>query len=104
MRLIIILVTLLLNLSLTHCVSYDFARRVRQQGNLLPQEKIERLKIGMSKDDAAILMGTSLLSPTFNTNRWDYAYTLRKGTGPLEVCKVSLFFNGNCLTHIEHLG
>jgi outer membrane protein assembly factor BamE len=103
MRIITILMSILLSFSLTHCVSYDFARRVRQQGNLLPQEKIDRLQIGMNKEDVAILMGTSLLTPTFNPNRWDYAYTVRRGNGPLEVCKVSLFFNGNCLAHIEHI-
>lgn len=102
MRIIIIFICSLLSLSLTQCASYDFARRVAQQGNLLPQEKIQRLKIGMSKEDAAILMGTSLLSPTFNNNRWDYAYTWRKGTGPIAIRTVTLYFSGNRLARIEH--
>ena len=88
-----ILIAISLTLSLTNCMSYDFARRVVQQGNLLPQEKLSRLNIGMSKDDAAILMGTSLLSPTFNNDRWDYAYTWRKGSGPTAIRNVSLYFN-----------
>jgi outer membrane protein assembly factor BamE len=87
-------------LTLTHC-SYDFSRRVVKQGNLLPQARIERLKIGMSKNDVAILMGTSLLSPTFNNNRWDYAYTCRKGSGPLLIRRLSLYFANETLTRIE---
>jgi outer membrane protein assembly factor BamE len=96
-----ILIAISLTLSLTNCMSYDFARRVVQQGNLLPQEKLSRLNIGMSKDDAAILMGTSLLSPTFNNDRWDYAYTLRKGNGPTAIRNVSLYFNQDKLVRIE---
>ena len=89
-------------LSLAACASYDFSRRVAQQGNLLPQEKIARLHIGMSRQDVAVLMGNSLLSPTFNNNRWDYAFTLRKGSSPLEVRNLSLFFTGDRLSAIEH--
>lgn len=96
-----ILIVISLTLFLTNCMSYDFARRIVQQGNLLPQEKLARLKIGMSKDDAAILMGTSLLSPTFNNNRWDYAYSLRKGNGPTTIRHVSLYFTQDRLAQIE---
>jgi outer membrane protein assembly factor BamE len=93
--------TVIITLSLTQCASYDFSRRIAQQGNLLPQEKIERLKVGMTKNDASILMGTSLLSPTFNNDRWDYAYTWRKGSGPLKVRHVSLYFIKDTITRIE---
>lgn len=87
--------------SLTACASYDFSRRIVEQGNLLPQEKMERLHLGMSRQDAAILMGTSLLSPTFNNDRWDYAFTLRKGSGQPVVRNLSLYFKGDRLAAIE---
>jgi outer membrane protein assembly factor BamE len=97
-----VIINLILALSLTSCASYDFSRRVVQQGNLLPQEKISRLKIGLSKEDTALLMGSSLLSPTFDNNRWDYAYTLRKGNHPLEVHNLILYFSQNRLSRVEH--
>lgn len=102
MRIRTILISLSLALSLTSCMSYDFARRVVQQGNLLTQEKLSRLKIGMSKNDAGILMGTSLMSPVFSNDRWDYAYTLRKGNGPTVVRNLSLYFTNDQLTRINH--
>lgn len=102
MRIGIILISIALALSLTNCASYDFSRRIRQQGNLLPQSLIERLKVGMSKEDTAILLGNSLLSPTFNNNRWDYAYTWRKGSGPMEIRHLVLYFNRGVITRIEH--
>lgn len=104
MRIRTILLSLAFILSLTNCASYDFSRRVVQQGNLLPPSKVERLKIGMSKEDTAILMGTSLLSPTFNNDRWDYAYTLRKGSGHLQVHSLSLYFSHGALSRIEDHG
>ncbi len=102
MRIRTILIGLVCVLLLANCMSYDFSRRIVQQGNLLPQEKMERLKIGMSKEDVSILMGTSMLSPTFNNERWDYAYTWRRGSGANEVHNLSLYFNHDRLARIEN--
>lgn len=101
MRIRIILITISLTLSLTNCMSYDFARRVVQQGNQLPPEKLNRLNIGMSKNDTAILMGTSLMSPMFDNDRWDYAYTWRRGSGPTAVQNLTLYFKNERLVRIE---
>jgi outer membrane protein assembly factor BamE len=101
MRIFVFLLSILCTFSLTQCSSFDFARRVAQQGNLIPKAKVDRLKIGMSKNDVAILMGTSLLSPTFNENRWDYAYTWRRGHGDIIMVTVSLYFSNGVLKHIE---
>ena len=89
-------------LSLASCATYDFSRRTVQQGNLLQQPIVKRLKIGMSKEDAASLLGNTLLSPMFNNDRWDYAYTLRVGNGPMELRNVSLYFKNGRLVQIEH--
>ncbi|WP_133136824.1 outer membrane protein assembly factor BamE [Legionella rowbothamii] len=103
MRIIALLLGILCTLTLTQCTSFDFARRVAQQGNLLPESKLKRLKIGMSKNDVAILMGTSLLSPTFNNDRWDYAYTWRRGHGNITIITVSLYFSNGTLKRIERI-
>lgn len=102
MRIMIFLISTILTLSLTQCASYDFARRIAQQGNLLPSETMDRLKLGMSKEETAILLGTSLLSPTFNNDRWDYAYTWRRGNGSMIIRNVSLYFSRDSLVRIEH--
>ena len=73
MKKIILLIALTLIISA--CQSWDFARRVKQQGNILSKAKVERLRPGMSKDDVVTLLGSDLLTPTFNEDRWDYAYT-----------------------------
>lgn len=101
MRRILFILSLMAVLLNSGCNSYDFSRREVQQGNLLPEQKISRLKLGMSKTEVAALMGTSLLSPLFNNNRWDYAYTWRRGNGPMEKRWLSLYFSKEHLTRIE---
>ncbi|MGV3740298.1 MAG: outer membrane protein assembly factor BamE [Gammaproteobacteria bacterium] len=101
MRMKTILILICTVLSLTHCLSYDFSKRPVQQGNILSEKRIARLKVGMSKSDAAILMGTSLISPMFNLDRWDYAYTWRRGTDANNVRHLSLFFTNDRLVRIE---
>ncbi|MDX2345998.1 MAG: outer membrane protein assembly factor BamE, partial [Legionella sp.] len=83
------------------CTSYDFAKHVVQQGNLLPEKKIKQLKPGMTKEEVAVLMGNSLLSPTFNNNRWDYVYTWRKGSGSDTIRRVCIYFSNNHVTRID---
>ena len=102
MQIRIIFIMLTIILLFNGCISYDYSRQIVQQGNLLSENQLKKLKIGMSKDDVAILMGTSLLNPVFANNRWDYAYTWQK-YGKLRCIKsVSLTFNSsNRLQHID---
>lgn len=102
MQIKIILISVTLLFSLTNCASYDFSRRVIQQGNLLPQSKIEQLKPGMSKNDATLLMGSSLLNPPFDQNRWDYAFTWRKGNGANRIHHLVIYFKNDKIVKIEH--
>ncbi len=88
-------------LILTHCASIDFSQRRKQQGNLLPANKIARLHAGLSKQEVAVIMGTSLISPIFRKDRWDYAYTLQRGNGLMEKRKVVLYFKNNRLSRID---
>lgn len=101
MRIITILLSLACTLLLSNCVSYDLSRRIVQQGNLLPQEKIAKLHPGMSKNETAILMGTSLSDPLFNEERWDYAYTWRKGSARPLVKHVSIYFSGGVISKVS---
>lgn len=86
---------------LASCGNYDFAHPVVQQGNLLSPSVVQRLSIGMTKEDAAILLGTSLLSPLFNDDRWDYAYTRRLHGQDAVAKHVVLYFQHHRLVRIE---
>ena len=52
-----------------------------QQGNILDQEMIDKLKIGMTKAQVKFVLGTPLVADTFNQARWDYPFRRLSATG-----------------------
>lgn len=101
-RLIRLFLVVGISACLASCNSYNFSRHVTQQGNLLTPNVVNRLKIGMSKPDVAILVGSSLLSPLFNNDRWDYAYTKQVGNHFTRMNHLVLTFKHDRLTAIEY--
>ncbi len=93
---------LIMVLSLTHCLSYDFSNRVIQQGNLIPASKVARLKMGMSKQDVIQLMGSSLVNHIFDADHLDYAYTWHRASSRMKQRYLCLAFQHDRLTHIEY--
>lgn len=65
-----------------------------QQGNIISQDQVSQLKLGMSQDDVQYLLGEPILQPTFANNQWDYVYTYQPiDNAPVKEKHVSLFFN-----------
>lgn len=52
-----------------------------QQGNMITQEMVNRLKPGMTKRQVEFVLGTPLIVDSFNTDQWNYIYTLRVASG-----------------------
>ena len=50
-----------------------------QQGNVVTDEMLNNLRLGMSKTEVKYYLGTPLLEDPFHHNRWDYYYTFREG-------------------------
>ena len=50
-----------------------------QQGNLLEQDAIDQVEIGMTRSQVQFLLGTPMVADAFHANRWDYAYYFRRG-------------------------
>ncbi len=51
-----------------------------QQGNILTQDEVKQLHVGMTPDQVRFLLGSPLVVDTFHPERWDYAYSYRPGT------------------------
>jgi len=49
-----------------------------QQGNVVTQEMIDKLKPGMTPSQVRFVMGTPLIVDPFHQDRWDYYYYLRR--------------------------
>lgn len=73
----------------------------RQQGNIIDQEKLDQLEEGMTKAQAQFVMGTPLISDTFDLDRWDYVYQFLSASGTVRERSVTLKFDDNLLVSIE---
>ena len=71
MRLISILV-LMTTIVLTGCSFPGVHKNPVKQGNQLIPERVERLEVGMSRDQVQFLLGSPITVNTFNPNRWIY--------------------------------
>ncbi len=70
-----------------------------QQGNVITQDMIDRLKPGMTRSQVAYLMGEPVYRNPFNDDRWDYIYTLEI-PGYFETQQqVSLYFEDGVLAY-----
>ena len=71
-----------------------------EQGNLVDQEMVDQLKVGMNRRQVRFIMGTPLVEDTFNPNRWDYPYVLRNGEDILRKSQVTMHFEGDALVDV----
>jgi outer membrane protein assembly factor BamE len=71
-----------------------------QQGNVLSQEMVDKLKPGMTRRQVAFVMGEPVLKDPFDPDRWDYVYSIRVPNVGTQVTHVSLLFENDLLTTI----
>jgi len=72
-----------------------------QQGNVVEQKTVNRLQPDMSKSQVRYIMGTPLLIDVFHQDRWDYFYSMKKGSQATTRERISLFFEDDRLVRIE---
>lgn len=71
------------------------------QGNQITQEMVNQLRPGMTQSQVRYVLGTPLLTDTFNNNRWDYVYQLVKEDEVVELRQFSVYFKGDKLSRID---
>jgi len=76
-----ILLVTLCALTLNGCGIFPSVHKLNvQQGHIITPEMVSQLKLGMSKRQVRFVLGNTLLPDTFNDNRWDYFYSLKRGS------------------------
>ncbi len=75
-----------------------FYKQNIQQGNAIEQEKLDQLKLGMTMNQVAFLMGTPAVRDPFHQNRWDYYYSFAVRGGDPLTRLVTLRFENAILT------
>jgi outer membrane protein assembly factor BamE len=96
-----ILFLLILALATAGCSMPKMYKVVVSQGNLVDQEMIGKLEVGMTESQVKFVMGTPLISDTFFPNRWDYFTTVTQGENVYTEQKIVLFFEENKLVKWE---
>ncbi len=63
-----------------------------QQGNVITQDMIDKLKPGMTRSQVAFIMGEPVVKNSFNEKRWDYVYSIELPGVFSTIQMVSVFF------------
>jgi outer membrane protein assembly factor BamE len=72
------------------------------QGNIVTQDMVDQLRVGMTRSQVRFVLGTPLVSDPFHRDRWDYFYSLHKGVEKTtETQVVTVVFKGDSLASIE---
>ena len=71
-----------------------------QQGNVVTQEMVSKLRPGMTRSQVKFVMGTPLVSDPFHTERWDYFYEFIKGGKPKDRSRLTLIFDKDQLQKV----
>ena len=72
-----------------------------QQGNVVTQDMISRLQLGMTRSQVRFALGTPLVVDPFRGDRWDYVYLYMKQGAVTEQRRIVVVFKDDKLAHIE---
>ena len=86
---------------LAGCSMPELFQVVINQGNLVEEEMLEKLEVGLTESQVKYILGTPLISDTFNPNRWDYYPSVSKGDVVYTERKISLYFEDGKLVRWE---
>ena len=92
---------LIISLLLSNCSIPRIFQVVISQGNLVDQEMLDKLEIGMTESQVKFVMGTPLISDTFYPDRWDYFTSVTQGDNTYTNQKITLYFEDNKLVSWE---
>ncbi len=65
-------------LSLSACSSWIYRIDI-PQGNYLEQKSIDKLQVGMTKEQVKFILGSPVVIDAFNKDTWHYVYKFKSG-------------------------
>ena len=71
------------------------------QGNVITQDMVDKLKLGMDKSQVVFALGSPMLVDVFHQERWDYVYSLQPGGEDRQQRRITLFFEDGKLKRVE---
>ena len=85
MKKLLIIITCLASLILAGCSQrFHIVHKIDvQQGNVVSQDRVDRLEPGMTRNQVQYIMGSPIVVDVFHQNRWDYLYFNKPGYGDI---------------------
>ena len=71
-----------------------------QQGNVVTQAMLNKLKPGMDERQVKFIMGTPLLEDPFHPERWEYVYYEKTSGDDPQGRRITLYFEDQRLSHL----
>jgi len=65
-------------LSLSACSSWVYRIDI-PQGNYLEQKNIDKIQVGMTKEQVKFVLGSPVMIDTFDKDTWNYVYRFKSG-------------------------
>jgi outer membrane protein assembly factor BamE len=72
-----------------------------QQGNVVTQEMVSKLKAGMTRAQVRFVLGSPLVTDMFHGDRWDYVYLMQKQGKADERRRLTVIFDGDKMVTLE---
>ena len=72
-----------------------------QQGNVIDQDMLSRLRPGMDKNQVAFILGTPAISDPFHNNQWDYIFSMAEESENRQQRHLRIHFVDDKLTYIS---
>jgi len=95
-----LIVSLALIFGLSACADLVYRQDI-QQGNVLEEDDLNQLQLGMTKRQVAVLLGSPSVSSPFHADRWDYVNTYARRGEDFVSRTLTLVFVDDALTAIE---
>ena len=84
---------IIISLLIYSCSNIDLYKVTITQGTVFTQEDIDKLEIGMTKDQVSFVMGQPSFENFFEKNVWNYIYKITTGDEVDMEKKVKLIFD-----------
>jgi outer membrane protein assembly factor BamE len=72
------------------------------QGNIVEEEDLDQVEVGMTRNQVRFLLGTPMVDDPFRKNRWDYVYYVKIGRNDATAKRwVTILFDGDTVSEIQ---
>ena len=72
-----------------------------QQGNVISQNMINKLKPGMTESQVRFVLGNPVVDDSLDLDRWDYVYTVQIAGGDTIRRRLVVYFENGRLSHFD---